>query len=161
MKNNLILTLLCALFLGFSAFKTLPITNDEESIKEVIISETTAFFALDYKAWAGHWLQSTHDSQAWNNRDGSITTTVGWDKLSAGAKEYIESQKVALAAPSTTRDNWDIHINGDMAAVSFTQYIKGSEGTSTSKEFRIMVRKDGQWKISGVQAFWDYKNVKK
>ncbi len=161
MKNNLIVMLLSTLFLGLSAFKTLPMTNDETAIKEVIVSETTAFFALDYKGWANLWLQSPHDSQAWNNSDGSVMSTIGWDKVSAGAKEWIDSQKVAPAPPTATRDNWDIHISGDMAAVSFTQYVKGSEGTSTSKEFRTMVRKDGQWKISSVQAFWDYKNVKK
>jgi hypothetical protein len=161
MSNKLNLLVLLP-FLGiFLFFSFRPGTaEDEAAIKEVIASETKAFFALDYNGWASHWLQSAHDHQAWNNRDGGVFSSSGWEKVGAGAKAYIDAQKAPLQAPTITRDNWDFHINGDMAAVYFVQHYSSTNGSTDSHEHRIMVRKGGQWKISGMQAFWDYKNAK-
>jgi Domain of unknown function (DUF4440) len=155
--------LLIALFSLFSltAFVPSATPEDDAAIKAVIAAETQAFFDRDFNAWANCWLQSAHDSQAWNNRDGSVFYNVGWDKVGAGAKAWIESNPKPAKAPVISRDQWNIHVSGDMASVSFQQTFSDGKETGTSWEFRTMGRKGGQWKISTVQAFWDYKNVKK
>jgi hypothetical protein len=146
--------------LSFSAFKaTTP--EDEAAIKSVIGAETQAFFDRDYNAWANCWLQSANDSQAWNNRDGGVFYNSGWDNVGTGAKTWIDANPKPVKAPAISRDKWNININGDMAAVSFQQTFTDDKESGTSWEFRTMVRKGGQWKISTMQAFWDYKNAKK
>jgi hypothetical protein len=161
MKTKLFVLLTLIGLSALAAFKSPTPVDDEAAIKAVIAAETQAFFDLNFAAWSDLWLQSAHDSQAWNNRDGSIFYTVGWDKVSAGAKSWIDAATKQPNPPNITRENWDFHFNGDMAAVGFDQHYSGAEGTTMSREYRTMVRKGGQWKISGVQAFWDYKNVKK
>lgn len=155
--KNIALTLI----LLFNTIALTAQTADETAIKNVIGAETKAFFDLDYPKWTSLWLQSPHDCQAWNNSDGGIFYTVGWDKVSAGAKDYIEKATKMANPPTITRENWDFQIAGDMAALSFDQHYAGENGTTMSKEFRTMVRQNGQWKISKVQSFWDYKNAKK
>lgn len=135
--------------------------NTEEhqvKIKAVIAAETQAYFAHDYTGWADTWLQDKNVTQTWNNRDGSVGQTVGFEKIAAATKEGFNGEKTAF---KVDRDNWDIHIAGPVATLRFDQKFTDSKGvTFQSNEYRTM-RWDGEhWRIAQMNAFWDYKNAK-
>jgi hypothetical protein len=142
--------------MAFAPISTTTTPQDEAAIKAVIEAETKAFFDRNYDAWASYWLQSSHDSQTWNNSDGTVFSSVGWEKVGAGAKAWIAANPTPETPPTITRDNWNFHIQGDMAVVGFVQTAKDATNNNTSHEWRAMVRKDGKWKIMTMNAFWAY-----
>ncbi|MEO6038127.1 MAG: hypothetical protein ABIQ93_06910 [Saprospiraceae bacterium] len=138
--------------------------NTEEQqakIKAVIDAETQAFTDQNYAHWAETWLQDESATLTWNNEDGSVGQTIGFEKVAAGAKEDLKKSQNKSGLARLVRDNWDIHIVGSMAVVRFDQHLTDDQGkTFHSKEFRTL-RWDGErWRIAQLSGFWDYKNAK-
>ncbi len=138
--------------------------KETEKIMKVIEAETRSFYKRDYESWKNFYIHANYAFQAWNNGDGTIDAKTGWPAVDSGIGNYIKHYPVATGGsshPVVLRKNiitkfyadtvayllWDQY-NSDQAAQLF-QY---------SKETRLMEKRNGEWKIVNVSAFWDYKN---
>jgi ketosteroid isomerase-like protein len=155
MKKTLILILGVLLFCTHSYSQT----ADEEAIKKVCIAETKAFTDFDYDALASYHVQSADDQLALNKPDGSFSSISGWEAISKALKNYFQTGKketVKLAS-----ENFNFVIHDDMAFACYNASSQNTEGKTTlAKEFRTLLKINGQWKILAVQAFINYPSGK-
>jgi ketosteroid isomerase-like protein len=149
------------LIIGLLLFcaQTYSQTADEEAIKKVCIAETKAFSDFDFEAYASYHVQSENDQLALNKPDGSFSSISGWETISKGMKNYFQTSKketVKLAS-----DNFSFVIHDDMAFACYNASSQNTEGkTSLSKEFRTLLKINGQWKILAVLAYVDHRSGK-
>jgi ketosteroid isomerase-like protein len=149
------------LILGALLFcaQTFSQTADEEAIKKVCIAETQAYVDFDYDALASYHVQSADDQLALNKADGSFSSISGWEAISKALKNYFQTSKkepVKLAS-----DNFTFVIHGDMAFACYNASSQNTEGkTSVSKEFRTLLKINGQWKILSVLVYGDHTSGK-
>jgi ketosteroid isomerase-like protein len=153
MKKSFILILGVLLFCAPSYSQT----ADQDSIKKVCIAETKAFTDFDFDALASYHVQSADDQLALNKADGSFSSISGWEAISKALKNYFQTGKketVKLAS-----DNFTFVIHGDMAFACYNASSQNTEGkTSVSKEFRTLLKINGQWKILSVQVYGDHRS---
>lgn len=131
------------------------------AIMNVIKGETDCFFKGDYECWAKHWSHEAYAYQGWNNDDGSADAAVGWDKINAQGKNWIEKyykNGKNVIHPVVKKDKPLVKFfNEKSAYLIWTQYNADKEKTNfrTSQETRIMEKTDDGWKIVNVTALWD------
>ena len=155
MKKSFIL-ILGALLLCAHTYSQTP---DKEAIKKICIAETKAYVDLDYDAWASNHVQSADEQLAWNNPDGSFGSESGWETISKGMKDYFQTSKKENLKLSS--DNFTFVIKGDMAFATFNRSSQNTEGKTTQmKEYRTLLKINGQWKILTVQAYVDHPSGK-
>ncbi len=150
MKNSFTL-LLAALCCAFATAQT----ADHDAIKKVCYEESMAYHARDFEKWASYHVQSAEADLAYNNPDGSFGYDAGWEKLGAGMKEWFrtaEKEEMKL-----TNSNFTFLIQGNMAFVAYDSDNLNAQGkTMKLREYRTLLRSDGQWKILSVQVFINY-----
>ena len=130
------------------------VTSDTTAIKKVCMAETKAAFDHDYNAWASYHVQSADEQLASNNSDGSFNNTLGWDNFSKAMKSWMQGPKTET--PNITWDNFIFTIRGDMAVAAYDMNKQIGNGKPTrGREFRSLLRINGQWKIFSVQAYYD------
>ena len=130
------------------------VTSDTTAIKKVCMAETHAAFDHDYNVWASYHVQSADEQLASNNADGSFNTTLGWDNFSKAMKSWMEGPKTENQ--NITWDNFIFTIRGDMAVAAYDMSKQIGNGKPThGREFRSLLRVNGQWKIFAVQAYYD------
>jgi ketosteroid isomerase-like protein len=155
MKKSFILILGVLLFCA----NTYSQTEEEDAIKKVCVAETKAFNDFDFDALASYHVQSADDQLAVNKPDGSFSSLSGWETIGKALKNYFLATKketVKLAS-----DNFTFVIHGDMAFACYNASSQNTEGKTTlAKEFRTLLKINGQWKILGVQAFINYHSGK-
>jgi hypothetical protein len=123
--------------------------SDETNIKKVIENETLAFANADLAGWSDYFVHQPY--VRW-----SVSPKMyfdGWDALYNGAKSFLETQsghKDADALHKITRNDWDIHVNSNVAWVKFVQTTEGNP--NASQQFRVLERDDNKWKISMLVA---------
>lgn len=134
---------------------------ETEAIMKSIEGETKCFFDGNYECWANYWSHEKYAVQAWNNNDGSADAAVGWDKIDAQGKAWIEKYyqngKIMLH-PVVVREKPTVKFfNEKTAYLTWSQYNADTEKTNfrTSQEIRLMEKDDEGWKIITVAAFWD------
>lgn len=122
-------------------------------IMEVITSESIAFWNKDFEAWARCWLHTPYiRMMGWWAR-GGITVTEGWETLSSRIKELMtENPEPNPTAAKVRRENINMHIDGNMAWVTFDQYGEDTgdlemDMPGLSHETRILEKHNGEWKI--------------
>lgn len=151
-----LLTLALALFLALPAFAQTP----EEAIKKVCLAETQAWLDNDLNAWAATHAQHENETAAWTNDDGSNQHLVGWANIYPVVKDMaatMQKNPSKLAA-----DNFKTIVQGSMAFAMYDQSLTDAAGkVSKSREHRVLVLKDGQWKIAAVMAFYEMAAAKK
>ncbi len=134
-------------------------TADEEAIKRVCIAETKAFNDFDFDAMAAYHVQSANDQLAINKPDGSFSSKSGWEAIGKALKNYFQSNKketVKLAS-----ENFSFVIHDDMAFACYNASSQNIEGkTILAKEFRTLLKINGEWKILAVLAYVDYPSGK-
>ncbi|MEZ4772000.1 MAG: hypothetical protein R3D00_02380 [Bacteroidia bacterium] len=134
---------------------------ETEAIMNVIEGETKCFFDGNYECWAKHWSHENYALQAWNNSDGSADAAVGWEKINAQGKDWIETyykNGENIIHPVVKREKPIVKFfNEKSAYLIWKQYNADQEKTiyRTSQETRIMEKDDEGWKIVNVSAFWD------
>jgi hypothetical protein len=136
-------------------------TAETDAIMKVIEAETNCFYEGNYECWASHWSHKEYAIQAWNNSDGSSNAAIGWEKINAQGKgwieEYYKNGEVVIH-PVVKRDKPLVKFFNDKTAyLTYTQYNADQEKKfyRTSQEIRIMEKEDDGWKIVNVSAFWD------
>jgi hypothetical protein len=134
---------------------------ETEAIMKVIEGETKCFFDGDYECWAKYWSHEKYAFQAWNNSDGTADAAIGWDKINAQGKDWIEKyykNGTNIIHPVVKREKPLVKFfNSKTAYLSWKQYNADKEKTKfrTSEETRIMEKNEDGWKIVNVSAFWD------
>ena len=106
-------------------------------------------------------------ASGWSNGDGTFDIKVGWDKVSVGIEKYIKENPIGFLASSgqkkrVERRNIAYKFYGDLVCyMTWEQYQESNGGKifNHSHEMRLMEKRNGQWKIASVAAFWDYKNL--
>lgn len=139
--------------------------EEQAAIMTVIEAETKCFYERDYDCWKNQWSNEAAASHAWNNKDGSYYTKVGWTAIDQAALAFIKNfplEKDKSSHPIVKREEMVIHFLGDTGAyLTWKQYNSNREKTkyTISRDFRVMEKVDGHWKIVSVSSFWDYKNL--
>ncbi|RYG02378.1 MAG: hypothetical protein EOO02_10695 [Chitinophagaceae bacterium] len=135
--------------------------TETAAIMKVIDGETDCFFKGDYDCWAKHWSHESYAFQAWNNSDGTADAAVGWDKINAQGKGWIEKyykNGKNVIHPDFKRGKPMVKFYNENAAyLIWKQYNADKEKKfyRTSQETRLMEKDNEGWKIVSVAAFWD------
>jgi tetratricopeptide (TPR) repeat protein len=127
----------------------------EVAIKKTIADETAAFLKRDVEAWKSTWLQDAKTSRINTHMFGS-TFRIGWDSVSKGALKFLKENPMPDSATVNT-DSFNIRREGNMAIVDYKQVVKFPNtqppfGESTSREQRVLVKKNGKWLITAVTS---------
>ncbi len=127
--------------------------SDATAIMQVISDESSAFWRKDFEAWSQCWLHTPHIRMiGWWAR-GGITVIEGWDALSSRVKTTMTTNpEPNPTASNVRRDNINLHINENMAWVTFDQLGQDTgdlemDMPGLSRETRILEKQNGQWKI--------------
>lgn len=136
---------------------------DKKAIMETIQKETDRFYARDYAGWKDTYVHDKSTMQGWSNEDGTFDVNIGWETVNASIEKYIKENPVPTGKKRRVeRRNLNYKFYGDLACyLTWDQYQENRDGNKFfySKEIRIMEKQNGQWKIAGQAAFWDYKNL--
>lgn len=164
-KLLMIFSLFSVLFLSCQTNSTDEVAFSEEqekaAILKVIEDETKCFFGGDYDCWASNWSQEKYSMQAWNTEDGSYDAVVGWNEIDRQGKYWIrryyeDGQNIVY--PFVKRENMIVKFfNPTTAYLVWKQYNANADTTmyQVSQESRLLEKKNGEWKIVNVTAFWD------
>jgi len=143
--------------------------KEKDAIMSVIEQETKCMFERNYECWKVCWADEDNAFQAWNGSDGTYYAAVGWDEINKGAKEYIDEiikntpdGESVISHPIVKREQIQFKFyNENLAFLTWKQYNSNrtNEYFMESRDTRLMQKKDGQWKIVNVSAYWDYKNT--
>lgn len=134
----------CICILVCSSVSLTAQKNDIEAIKALIEKETTAFFEIDYDAWASSWSQSPY--AFWSFADTTdVNSFSGWENIEAGFKDYFRTSKPSKAKIERT---WmDIKVFGNGAYARFTQQVSDNTSRPPQAEVRVLEKIKGAWKI--------------
>lgn len=141
--------------------KTFDEAAETEAIMKVIDGETECFFKGDYQCWTKYWIHEKYAFQGWNNSDGTADAAVGWDKINAQGKDWIEKyykNGENVIHPVVRKEKPLVKFFSNKSAyLIWKQYNADKEKTNfrTSQETRIMEKNEDGWKIVNVSAFWD------
>lgn len=171
MKNPILISMTCVLILlnnvqairgqGDNEKQIIDAAAETEAIMKVIDNETKCFFDGDYACWARNWSHQDYAVQAWNNSDGTADAAVGWKKIDAQGKNWIETyykNGENIIHPEYRREKPIVKFFNDHTAyLIWKQYNADNKKTyfRTSQESRLMEKEKEGWKIVNVSAFWD------
>ena len=125
-------------------------SNDAKDIMEVIAAESVAFWDKDFEAWSRCWLHAPAARvMGWWAR-GGVTVIKGWEAISSRMKEVMtENPEPNPTAAKVRRENINLHIDGNMAWLTFDQYGEDTgdvqmDMPGLSRETRILEKQDGE-----------------
>lgn len=137
-----IITVFTGLFL--CSFPTLSAQGDQEIIKGIIVKSNQSFYTLNYDAWAANVAQTPYTYFSMATPGGSFRWR-GWEAISKGFREDFEKRKSQPPSKAVfTFEDYDIHINGNMAWVNCTEI---ADGNPVFWHHRVFEKIDGQWKV--------------
>ena len=154
-SNILFAFMLSVLFTGLFSPVALAQSLEEEAIKAVIEAETQAYLDRDAESWKSHWRQDPTASRTFVLSN-LFEEVKGWDKFSPEIIKYLEETPVNKDV-KFINSNYNTFSNGDMAVVNYEQRFFIPEAVpkreSKSKQQRVLVKQDGQWKILSMTVF--------
>lgn len=136
---------------------------ETEAIIKVIENETKCFFDGNYACWATNWSHQNYAMQAWNNDDGTFDAAIGWEKINAQGKDWIEKyyqNGKNVIHPVVKKEKPLVKFfNEKTAYLIWKQYNADKENKfyRISQETRLMEKEPDGWKIVNVSAFWNSK----
>jgi predicted ester cyclase len=147
--------------LGLLNKPTPSVMNEDEAIKQVIVDQTTAWANRDTTAYYACYANNDLMQSNYNNRDLSIGIYLGYAELQKYVRNGMKANPNKVYQPAVERTNWVIKLlSPEWAWVNFSQKTTTVRGIiNTSYETRLMHKEDGKWRITVVNALWDYKNV--
>jgi predicted ester cyclase len=147
--------------LGLLNKPTPSVMNEDEAIKQVIIDQTIAWANRDTTAYYACYANNDLMQSNYNNRDLSIGIYLGYAELQKYVRNGMKANPNKVYQPAVERTNWVIKLlSPEWAWVNFSQKTTTVRGIiNTSYETRLMHKEDGKWRITVVNALWDYKNV--
>lgn len=138
--------------LTYTATQKFDTPEELEAIKKVLRDETQAYLDADTAKWSAQHLQDENETLVWNNADGTFGYTVGWASISVDmATDFSKRGKYT---DKLSIDNFKFTVRGNLAFVMYDQMLTASDGKiSKSREHRVLVWQNGQWKIQAVMAY--------
>jgi hypothetical protein len=100
MKNTSLILLLCLV-----SVVCLAQEKDEVAIKKAITDETDAFMKLNYEKEISYFAHEPYTTQQYNNDDGAVSISEGWDNISKGMTAYFKANPKQNFV-SVKRSNW-------------------------------------------------------
>lgn len=140
-----LLTLGWALTISFAQTSPAPAT-EETAIKQVIEAEKAAYDAADYKTYLSYWAKVPYAScLIFGEQYVGDALWKQMDKIWAN-KKPVKNNNI--------RSNWNIHIRGDAAFVTFSLLVENTENKSVwqTTQARYMEKMDRQWKIMNMSV---------
>lgn len=123
--------------------------SNKKAILETITNETKAAFQRDYAGWQALWVHDSAVTKTYMNfTDSSFSAYVGWDTVNNFVRSFFEKHPKPEPMP-TLVDDINLRLYGNGAWVSFEQF---DSTRGLNRETRLMEKKDGQWKIAGMQT---------
>jgi hypothetical protein len=140
--------------IGLSGQHTYPtlgdIKTEEENIKNMLRQETIDVYAG--KDVTGDFIDSPKTFRGWNTR-------TGYSMKFGVADIKKENDATFGSRPREMKpinENFTFKYYGNNAVmVTYDQYLYGKE-QAPSKEMRMLEKVNGQWKVAGLMALWDY-----
>lgn len=122
--------------------------DDKQAIKETISGEINAFVERDFESWSKFWIHEPYASSTFINSL-FMESTESWDSISAGVKEYMESEEEPTRI--TLGDDFNILVMGDVATAKVsseeTMFLFGEDKTFERKSEYLLKKENGSWKI--------------
>ena len=129
-------------------------TEVQEAIKKVLREETQAYMDADIAKWTALHSHDENETAIWNNSDGTYGGFVGWAGLEAWATD--DFSKRGKYTDKLAYDHYKFTVMGNMAFVAYDQTATTADGKAIkSREHRVLVRQDGQWKIQACLIFFN------
>lgn len=127
--------------------------SDAIAIMQVISEESSAFWNKDFETWSQCWLHTPNIRMiGWWAR-GGVTVIEGWEALSSRVQATMAvNPESNPTATNVRRENINLHINENMAWVTFDQHGQDTgdlemDMPGLSRETRILEKQNGRWKI--------------
>ena len=150
MKNS-IFVLSILLLISCQTQKTESSEAIEESLKAVVVGETSAYMEKDYQKWASYWDHS-EDVLRLDISEAGFAQTRGWDKGGVNLESFFKENP----EPITSRfenSNYLIFHDAQLAWVAFDQSWTTPVGEkSVAKAAVTLVKKASDWKIISYTA---------
>ena len=149
------------------AHKNYPATNDkmsdETAIKAAIIAQSTAWANRDSVGYLNSFADETITQTMHNYADGTYSIAKGKNGIQEKLRANLKASPNKTYEPNIERKDWLIKIlSPEWAWVNFTQRTTNVKGEIyTSYDTRLMNKVGGIWKLTALNALWDYKNVGK
>lgn len=129
--------------------------GDHWAIVTVIEAETSAWLRGDVEGWAACWVQAAHAQHLIARPSVGARIMYGFDEIREYFRPHIEMfADRDSPTPEVRRENWCINMRGDMAWVTFDQFIPLDAGVDGApgrhNQMRILERVDGDWKIAAI-----------
>lgn len=146
MKKSILfgISLLMTVGLTVSTTEITAQKSDEAAIKKVIQDEASLYYHKNYDGWANLWAHDTANYIIGIGPAG-YRETKGWNAIAARYKQSIQNLKVrtdAEIAPLINYTDFQIYVNGNTAAATFTDSYRGpARGSYT------LVKQNGAWKV--------------
>lgn len=124
---------------------------DEEAIKRVVAAEVQGLLDGDAAAIRNAWHIQPYSALVVSSTDPDNT----WSMRLEGEKftRWLEEEKEEMAGATLTQSNHQFRMCGDMALAIFDQKIEQpGKGVFSSKEFKLLEKVDGQWRITVTSA---------
>ena len=126
---------------------------ERAAVLRTIETETAAFLAKDYDAWADCWLHSEHVRRWSWYPTGGLTIEAGWARLSALMKQAMEDFPQPLSV-DVRRENLSLRVAGEMAWATYDQHSGSAPDpfslAGLQHELKILEKVGGEWKLSCV-----------
>ncbi len=153
MKTTLILGLTAAVIQLSCSGKpeTIDFAKEEAAIKEVIASESRAFWEKNYEAWADCWLPADYVRVIGWWEKGGVTVYEGWERIS-GEMSALMDKYPEPNPQNEINENFNVRISNTMAWVTFDQI--GSDTGEDAMDMpgkvpntRVLEKVNGKWKL--------------
>jgi len=124
---------------------------EENNIKNLLRSETEAYFRRDLEAWKPLWVHDTQVNRNFISKNGFFANN-GWDSIAA-LRERAFKENPKPVPIQLKNDNYTIRTNGNMEWAEYDQEINYPDldttgGIGHSREYRVLVKENDQWKIA-------------
>jgi tetratricopeptide (TPR) repeat protein len=135
------------IFITFIAYAQ----TEDAAIKNVLKMETESYFKRDLQTWTSLWVHDGQVNRNFISRFGLFTNN-GWDSIAA-LRERMFKEDPKPVPIQLKNTNYTIRSNGNIAWVEYDQdlFYPGldtSNGSGVSREYRVLVKQNGQWKIA-------------
>ena len=146
---------LFALHLAISLPNAIAQNREDENLKKFVRSETEAFMRRDSAAWKSHFIQDETTIQVYVG-NGYYESHVGWRKISPPFLSRMKENPKPSRYTDIKNSNYIINQSGDLAFMIYDQQISvpnvDTLKPNATREFRTLVRKNQQWKISSIMT---------
>jgi tetratricopeptide (TPR) repeat protein len=125
--------------------------NGDAAIKRVLKAETESYYKRDLQTWTSLWVHDAQVGRKFISRYG-LYANDGWDSIVA-LRARMFKEKPDPVPIQLKQYNYTIRSNKDLAWVEYDQDLfypdlDTSNGSGFSREYRVLVKQNGQWKIA-------------